>query len=148
LRFCPTQADLRKIWAVFILFCIFMSEQNVQEQPIGADVEKVNPIVESVVEKNPADFNEINFKIVDKTIDFNGSNLSLQTGLLARLTDGAVLVTYGETKVLCAVVYDKKKGVKNDFFPLMVLYQEKQYAANRIPGGYLKREGKPSDGEV
>jgi polyribonucleotide nucleotidyltransferase len=88
------------------------------------------------------------FKIVKKSFEIGGKTLSLESGELARLADGSVLVTFGGSMVLCNVVYDKKKGVANDFFPLMVLYQEKYYACGRIPGGFLKREGKPSEMEV
>jgi polyribonucleotide nucleotidyltransferase len=91
---------------------------------------------------------EINFNIIEVESDFNGSLLSLQTGELARLSDASVVCKYGDTVVLCNVVYDKKTGVKNDFFPLMVLYQEKYYASNRIPGGFLKREAKLSERET
>ncbi len=88
------------------------------------------------------------FKITKKSFEIGGKTISLETGELARLADASVLATFGGTMVLCNVVYDKKKGVSNDFFPLMVVYQEKYYACGRIPGGFLKREGKPSETEI
>src|SRR5207344_2934130 len=67
---------------------------------------------------------------------------------IARQADGAVLATLGETKVLCTVVYEKTPKASLDFFPLTVHYQEKTYAAGKIPGGFFKREGRPSEKEV
>ncbi len=88
------------------------------------------------------------FNIQRQEIDWGGRPLVLETGRLARQADGAVLVTYGETQVLCAAVARKtaRKGV--DFFPLTVNYQEKMSAAGRIPGGFFKREGRPSEKET
>lgn len=86
--------------------------------------------------------------VVKKEINWGGRTLTLETGRLARQATGAVLVTYGETMVLCTVVASKKPKKDVDFFPLTVNYQEKFYAAGRIPGGYLKREGRPSDKET
>jgi polyribonucleotide nucleotidyltransferase len=86
--------------------------------------------------------------VVKKEINWGGRTLTLETGRLARQAAGAVLVTYGETMVLCTVVASKKPKKDVDFFPLTVNYQEKFYAAGRIPGGYLKREGRPSDKET
>lgn len=86
--------------------------------------------------------------VVKKEINWGGRTLTLETGRLARQATGAVLVTYGETMVLCTAVASKKPKKDVDFFPLTVNYQEKFYAAGRIPGGYLKREGRPSDKET
>lgn len=86
--------------------------------------------------------------VVKKEINWGGRTLTLETGRLARQATGAVLVTYGETIVLCTAVASKKPKKDVDFFPLTVNYQEKFYAAGRIPGGYLKREGRPSDKET
>jgi polyribonucleotide nucleotidyltransferase len=81
-------------------------------------------------------------------LDWGGRKLTLETGRIARQADGAVLATYGETTVLATVVAAKtpKEGV--DFLPLTVNYQEKFYAAGRIPGGYFKREGRPTEKET
>lgn len=87
------------------------------------------------------------FKILKKSIKWAGRTLTLETGRIARQADGAVLVSYGETNVLCTVVAEKKPSAEEDFFPLNVHYQEKAYAAGRFPGGFNKREGKPSDSE-
>ncbi|KQT83924.1 polyribonucleotide nucleotidyltransferase [Aurantimonas sp. Leaf443] len=81
-------------------------------------------------------------------IDWAGRRLTLETGKIARQADGAVLATYGETTVLATVVSEKKPKVGFDFFPLTVNYQEKTYAAGKIPGGFFKREGRPSEKET
>ncbi|WP_119461547.1 polyribonucleotide nucleotidyltransferase [Rhodospirillaceae bacterium SYSU D60014] len=88
------------------------------------------------------------FNIFRKELDWGGRKLVLETGRMARQADGAVLVTYGDTVVLCTAV--GQKGVKPgvDFFPLTVHYQEKTFAAGKIPGGFFKREGRPSEKEV
>ncbi|WP_407863466.1 polyribonucleotide nucleotidyltransferase [Phyllobacterium phragmitis] len=81
-------------------------------------------------------------------IEWGGRPLILETGKIARQADGAVLATYGETVVLATVVSAKEPKPGQDFFPLTVNYQEKTYAAGRIPGGYFKREGRPSENET
>ena len=81
-------------------------------------------------------------------IDWAGRPLTLETGKIARQADGAVMATYGETIVLATVVSEKEPKPGQDFFPLTVNYQEKTYAAGKIPGGYFKREGRPSEGET
>ncbi len=88
------------------------------------------------------------FDIHTESLDWAGRTLTLETGRMARQADGAVLATYGETTVLATVVAakDAREGV--DFFPLTVNYQEKYYAAGRIPGGYFKREGRPTEKET
>ncbi len=88
------------------------------------------------------------FDIHREELDWAGRKLVLETGKIARQADGAVVATYGETTVLATVVATKtpKEGI--DFLPLTCNYQEKFYAAGRIPGGYFKREGRPSEREV
>jgi polyribonucleotide nucleotidyltransferase len=81
-------------------------------------------------------------------IEWGGRPLKLETGKIARQADGAVLATYGETVVLATVVSAKEPKPGFDFFPLTVNYQEKAFAAGRIPGGYFKREGRPSENET
>ena len=88
------------------------------------------------------------FNINREEIEWGGRKLVLETGRMARQADGAVLATYGETVVLATAVgeRDPKPGI--DFFPLTVNYQEKFYAAGKIPGGYFKREGRPTERET
>jgi polyribonucleotide nucleotidyltransferase len=81
-------------------------------------------------------------------LDWGGRKLVLETGRVARQADGAVLATYGETTVLATVVAAKTPREGVDFLPLTVDYQEKYYAAGRIPGGYFKREGRPTEKET
>lgn len=81
-------------------------------------------------------------------IEWAGRPLTLETGKIARQADGAVLATYGETAVLATVVSAKTAKPGQDFFPLTVNYQEKTYAAGKIPGGFFKREGRPSEKET
>ena len=88
------------------------------------------------------------FKEFTQEIMWGGRKLTLSTGKIARQADAAVVATYGETTVLCTVVGAKEAKEGQDFFPLTVNYQEKAYAAGKIPGGYLKREGRPSDFET
>ncbi|MDF3033426.1 MAG: pnp [Alphaproteobacteria bacterium] len=88
------------------------------------------------------------FKMARQELNWANRKLVLETGKIARQADGAVLVTYGETTVLCTVVAHKEPNPNVDFFPLTVHYQEKVYAVGRIPGGFFKREGRPSEKEV
>ncbi len=88
------------------------------------------------------------FNIVRKEIDWDGRKLVLETGRMARQANGAVLATLGETAVLCAVTAERAPRPGLDFFPLTVHYQEKTYAAGRIPGGFFKREARPSEKET
>ncbi len=88
------------------------------------------------------------FKTFRKELTWGGRKLVLETGKIARQADGAVLATYGETKVLCTVVGAKSPKPGIDFFPLTVNYQEKAFAAGKIPGGFFKREGRPSEKET
>ncbi|MCY4501042.1 MAG: polyribonucleotide nucleotidyltransferase [Alphaproteobacteria bacterium] len=88
------------------------------------------------------------FDIVRKEIDWGGRPLVLETGRIARQADAAVMASLGETAVLCTVVAEKSPRVGLDFFPLTVNYQEKTYAAGKIPGGFFKREARPSEKET
>ncbi len=88
------------------------------------------------------------FEVHREVIDWAGRPLVLETGRIARQADGAVLASYGETTVLATVVGLKSPKPGQDFFPLTVNYQEKAFAAGRIPGGYFKREGRPSEKET
>src|SRR5918998_1087853 len=88
------------------------------------------------------------FDIKRKTIEWGGRTLTLETGRMARQADGAVLATYGDTTVLATAVFAKAPKPGQDFFPLTVNYQEKTFAAGKIPGGFFKREGRPSEKET
>lgn len=88
------------------------------------------------------------FNTVKKEMMWGGRKLTLETGRMARQADAAVLATYGGTSVLCTVCAAKKVKADIDFFPLTVNYIEKAYAAGKIPGGFFKREGKPSEKET
>lgn len=88
------------------------------------------------------------FDIHRQELTWGGRPLVLETGRIARQADGAVLVSYGDTTVLCTVVGAKSARANADFFPLTVNYQEKTYAAGKIPGGFFKREGRPSEKET
>ncbi|MGY9015361.1 MAG: polyribonucleotide nucleotidyltransferase, partial [Rhodospirillales bacterium] len=88
------------------------------------------------------------FKEFRKEIEWGGRKLVLESGKIARQADGAVMATYGETKVLCTVVAEKTQRPGIDFFPLAVHYGEKAYAAGKIPGGFFKREGRPGEKET
>ena len=88
------------------------------------------------------------FKVVKKEIQVNGKKLSLETGKIARQADGAIIAQCGETVVLATVVGAKKVNPDMDYFPLSVYYQEKYYAAGKIPGGYFKREARPTESET
>jgi polyribonucleotide nucleotidyltransferase len=83
-----------------------------------------------------------------KEIDWGGRKLVLETGKVARQADGAVMARYGETIVLCTVVGARSAKPGQDFFPLTVNYQEKAFAAGKIPGGFFRREGRPSEAET
>lgn len=85
---------------------------------------------------------------IKETIDWNGKLLTIETGEMARQADGAVLVSFGNTTVLCTCVYDKEENDEVGFFPLTVNYQERFYASGRLPGGFVKREGKPLEHET
>ncbi|TWB22437.1 polyribonucleotide nucleotidyltransferase [Nitrospirillum amazonense] len=88
------------------------------------------------------------FKVFRKEMEWGGRKLVLETGKVARQADGAVIATYGDTVVLCTAVGAKSVKPGQDFFPLTVNYQEKAFAAGKIPGGFFKREGRPTEKEV
>ncbi len=90
----------------------------------------------------------IDFKVSRKEMDWGGRKLVLETGKMARQANGAVVASYGETVVIATVCAAKEAKADQDFFPLTVNYQEKYYAAGKVPGGFMKREGKPSEREV
>ena len=88
------------------------------------------------------------FETYRKELDWGGRKLVLETGKVARQADGAVMASLGETTVLCTVVGAKSARPGQDFFPLTVNYQEKTFAAGKIPGGFFKREGRPTEKET
>ena len=88
------------------------------------------------------------FDITRREVMWGGRKLVLETGRIARQADGAVLASYGETAVLCTVVGQRWARERQDFFPLTVNYEEKASAAGKIPGGFFKREGRPSEKET
>jgi polyribonucleotide nucleotidyltransferase len=83
------------------------------------------------------------FHVYRKELNWGGRRLVLETGQIARQADGAVLATYGETSVLCTAVAVKSARPGQDFFPLTVNYQEKTFAAGKIPGGFLSARAGP-----
>src|SRR5215211_1035074 len=100
------------------------------------------------LEENP--FMAIDIASHSKTVSIEvaGRTLSLETGLLAEQAHGAVVVRYGDTMLLAAVVGEKEAKESFDFFPLTVDYEEKMYAAGKIPGGFIKREGRPTENAI
>ena len=88
------------------------------------------------------------FKTTIREMDWQGRTLRLETGRMARQADGAVLAQYSETVVLATAVGAKNIKPGQDFFPLTVNYQEKAFAAGKIPGGFFKREGRPTEKET
>ncbi|HYA05925.1 MAG TPA: polyribonucleotide nucleotidyltransferase, partial [Xanthobacteraceae bacterium] len=88
------------------------------------------------------------FNIHRVQLDWGGRKLTLETGRLARQADGAVFASYGDTSVIATVVAAKQPKEGINFLPLTVNYQEKYFAAGRIPGGYFKREGRPTEKET
>ena len=88
------------------------------------------------------------FDIQKETLEWGGRTLTIETGKIARQADGAVVVTYGNTTVLGTVVSDRDPKPGQSFLPLTVNYQEKAFAAGKIPGGFFKREGRPSESEI
>jgi len=88
------------------------------------------------------------FTIHKEEMEWGGRPLTMETGRIARQANGAVLITYGRTTVLCTAVAEKSSRPGIDFFPLTVNYQEKTFAAGKIPGGFFKREGRPSEKET
>lgn len=88
------------------------------------------------------------FKVSKKSMEWGEDTLTLETGKIARQADGCVIATYGETSVMAAVTFAKEQKPGQDFFPLTVHYQEKYYAAGKVPGGFFKREARPSEKET
>ena len=88
------------------------------------------------------------FKISRQEIEVDGKKIILETGKIARQADGAIIATCGETVVMATAVGEKKVNPEMDYFPLQVSYQEKYYAAGKIPGGYFKREARPTEAET
>lgn len=87
-------------------------------------------------------------KPVVKTFQYGNHTVTLETGVIARQATAAVMVTMDDTSVFVSVVGKKEAVQGQDFFPLTVNYQERTYAAGKIPGGFFKREGRPSEGET
>jgi polyribonucleotide nucleotidyltransferase len=87
------------------------------------------------------------FKVYKKEIEVAGKKISLETGKVARQADGAIIASCGETVILATVVGAKKVNPDMDYFPLSVNYQEKYYAGGKIPGGFFKREARPTESE-
>ncbi len=85
---------------------------------------------------------------ISKSIELNGKTLTIETGKMAKQANGAVVVRYGDTMVLVTAVAAEEANEARDFFPLSVEYREKTYSAGKIPGGFIKREGRPSDKEI
>ena len=88
------------------------------------------------------------FKVFKEELELGGKKLTLETGKIARQADGAIIATLGETVVIATVVGRKQINPDTDYFPLQVNYQEKYYAAGKIPGGYFKREARPTEAET
>ena len=88
------------------------------------------------------------FNITTKSIQWGEETLTLETGRVARQADGSVIATYGETSVMANVTYARQMKPGQDFFPLTVHYQEKYYAAGKVPGGFFKREARPTEKET
>ena len=88
------------------------------------------------------------FKVIKKEINWNGNKLSIETGKIARQANGSIILRCGDTVILATAVAAKKANPDTDFFPLTVNYQEKYYAAGKIPGGYFKREARPTESET
>lgn len=87
-------------------------------------------------------------KMTEKTFTYGDHLVTIKTGRVARQADGAVFVSMGDTVVLVTAVANKEVGIARDFFPLTVNYQERSYAAGKVPGGFFKREGRPNEREV
>ena len=85
---------------------------------------------------------------INKSVQYGAHTLTLQTGEIARQASGAVIASLGDTSVLVTVVASRNADHGRDFFPLTIDYQEKTYAAGKIPGGFFKREGRPSEKEI
>jgi polyribonucleotide nucleotidyltransferase len=88
------------------------------------------------------------FNVTKKSIQWGNETLTLETGKVARQADGSVIATMGETSVMANVTFAKQTKPGQDFFPLTVHYQERYYAAGKVPGGFFKREARPSEKET
>ena len=88
------------------------------------------------------------FDVTTKSMQWGEETLTLETGKVARQADGSVIATLGETSVMANVTFAKQQKPDQDFFPLTVHYQEKYYAAGKIPGGFFKREARPTEKET
>lgn len=88
------------------------------------------------------------FNISTKSMQWGEETLTLETGKVARQADGSVIATLGETSVMANVTFAKQPKPGQDFFPLTVHYQEKYYAAGKVPGGFFKREARPTEKET
>ena len=88
------------------------------------------------------------FNVTKKSIEWGGETLTLETGKVARQADGSVIATLGDTSVMANVTFAKAAKPGQDFFPLTVHYQERYYAAGKVPGGFFKREARPSEKET
>ena len=88
------------------------------------------------------------FNMTTRSMQWGAETLTLETGKVARQADGSVIATLGETSVLAAVTFAREPKPGQDFFPLTVHYQEKYYAAGKVPGGFFKREARPSEKET
>ncbi|MDQ3514397.1 MAG: polyribonucleotide nucleotidyltransferase, partial [Chloroflexota bacterium] len=87
-------------------------------------------------------------KVTTLSLDVGGRQLTLEVGLLAELAHGSVMVRYGDSMLLSGVVGEREPKEGMDFFPLTVDYEEKMYAAGKIPGGFIKREGRPTEAAI
>ena len=116
--------------------------------PIGPSGDAVQGVGERYSSGGEGQRGNYMFNIDVEEIEWAGKRLRLETGRMARQADGAVLATYGETTVLATAVAARTAKPGIDFFPLTVNYQEKTYAAGKIPGGYFKREGRPTEQET
>ena len=105
-------------------------------------------LISAVNNDHECEKGKIMLKAIKKSIQYGAHTLTLETGEIARQADGAVMVSYGDTVVLVTVVGKQEVKEGQDFFPLTVDYQERTYAAGKIPGGFFKREGRPSEKET
>jgi ribosomal protein S15 len=142
-RFSPLARPNEHVRGITILGTPVELDEEISGPPFG------RPPLSVLKEMGPSEPKEAKmFDIKRKTIEWGGKTLVLETGRIARQADGAVLATMGETVVLATAVFAKKAKPGQDFFPLTVNYQEKTFAAGKIPGGFFKREGRPSEKET
>ena len=86
--------------------------------------------------------------MITKEVEIGGKKLSIETGRYAKQSNGAVMVSYGDTMVLVTAVASKKPNTTLDYFPMSVEYKERYFAAGKFPGGFIKREGRPTEKEI